>query len=161
MRKLLFVLLLSVGSVAFAQESAPVGAWLPVHAKWQHAPPDVAPKLMTASTRVLYFQKDGKLVVIDCIVNRELGRYTTISEGDGQVVAAGEWHRDGGRIVMRSQTVFRTVPKIGERLPGSWHEDVLLLKGDELLLKGVSYHQVPELEKSAAELVPHPAQNQP
>jgi translation initiation factor IF-1 len=161
MKKLLLIALLLTGSVAFGKQPTPVGAWLPAHAKWQHAPADVAPNLITTSTRVLYFQPDGKAVVIDCIVNRERGRYTTISSGDGQVVAVGEWHREQGRIVMRSQTVLRIVPKVGEKLPGPWSEDVLRLKGDLLLLNGVSYRREPELEKSAAEMVPHPNPPQP
>jgi len=156
----LFVLLL-VGSAAFGQQPPVAGAWLPVHAKWQQAPADINPKLVTASTSVLYFQPDGKLVVIGCIVNREPGRYTTISAGDGQTVAAGDWHEDHGRIVARSHVVFRTVPHVGEKLPGPWIEDVLVLKGGMLLLKGVRYQRVPELDKSAAEMIPQPATAHP
>jgi hypothetical protein len=156
MKKLFLVGLLLAGSVAFGQQPTPDGAWLPVHAKWQHAPADVAPNLITTSTRVLYFRPDGKVVVIDCIVNRQRGRYTTISAGDGQVVAAGEWRRERGRIMVRSQIVLRTVPKVGEKLPGPWSEDVLRLKGSLLLLHGVSYRREAELDKSAAEMVPKP-----
>jgi translation initiation factor IF-1 len=161
MKTIAFFVLSLVGSAAFGQQPSVSGAWLPVHAKWQHAPPEVNRKLITASTSVLYFQPDGKMVVIGCIVNREPGRYTRISAGDGQTVASGDWHEDHGRIVVRYQVVFRTVPRSGEKLPGPWIEDVLVLKDGALLLKGVRYQRVPELDKSAAEMVPQPAPAQP
>ncbi len=153
---------LAFGCVALAQQvEAPIGAWMPVNAKWEHAPPEVAPKLQTTSTRVLYFQPDGKMVVIGCVVNREPGSFITISAGDGQTVAAGDWHEEQGKIIARSRVVFRTVTRIGEELPGPWNRDVLTIKDGHLLLGGVLYRRVPELDKSASEMVPRPAATQP
>jgi hypothetical protein len=132
-----------------------------VNAKWEHVPPEVSPKLLTTSTRVLYFQPDGKMVVIGCVVNREPGSFITISAGDGQTVAAGDWHEEQGKIVARSRLVFRTVTRIGEELPGPWNRDVLTIKDGQLLLDGVRYRRVPGLDKSASEMVPRPAATQP
>ncbi len=162
MKTILLLVLMACGCVVFAQQAtAPIGAWMPVNVKWRHAPPDVAPKLLTASTDVLYFQPDGQMVVIGCIVDSELGRFTTISAGDGQTVAAGDWHEEQGKIVARYRVVFRTVPRIGEELPGPWNQDVLTIKDGQLSLKGVRYRRVPELDKSASEMLPHRAPTPP
>jgi hypothetical protein len=87
MKKIILLLLLSCA--AFAQDLNPVGAWLPVHVKWEHAPPSVNPKLETGSTTVLYFDEKGRFAEVGCVVNRESGWYTTVSHGDGQVVSLG------------------------------------------------------------------------
>src|SRR5579863_353906 len=90
MRRLFFVLLLwSCGAMAQTVKTA--GAWLPVNVKWQHAPPEINPKLETGSATVLYFDQQGHFAIIGCVINREPGRYTTVSAGDGQVVSLGEW----------------------------------------------------------------------
>jgi hypothetical protein len=125
---------------------------MPVNAKWQSAPADFEPNLSTASIRVLYFQPDGKMSVIGCIVYKRSGHYTI--GADGQTVALGNWHEERGRIVARSRLVYRPVQKIGEKLPGPWVNEVLTSENGKLLLKGVQYRRVPDLDKSAAELMP-------
>src|SRR6266536_2499284 len=88
MKKIILFVLWSCA--AFAQGVKPTGAWLPVHVKWEHAPPSVNPKLETGAATVLYFDDQKHFAVVGCVVNRESGRYT-ISHGDGQVVSSGEW----------------------------------------------------------------------
>jgi hypothetical protein len=148
------ILLLLCGCAAFAQGVKPTGAWLPVHVKWEHAPPSINPKLETGATTVLYFDEHGRFAVIECVVNREPGRYTTVSHGDGQVVSLGEW--DGhlpGQVKYR--LVSRTVPLKGEMLPGAWHKEKLTStpKG-YLMFEGKLYRPVEGLEPSVRELLP-------
>jgi hypothetical protein len=160
-KTLLLLILISLGCVAFAQQPLmTVGAWMPVNAKWQHAPPDAALNLLTASTTVLYFQPNGKMIKIGCVVNRESGTFA-ISAGDGQVLSSGDWQEEKGEIVARSRVVMRTVQRTGEELPGPWNQDVLTIKDHELLLKGVRYRRVPQLDKSASEMVPRPGPSAP
>jgi hypothetical protein len=154
------VILIACACVAFAQASNPTGAWMPIDVKWQSAPADVEPNLSIVSTRVLYFQPDGKMNVIGCVVNRQFSHYT-ISAGDGQTIAAGDWHEENGRILARSRLVYRSVQIIGEALPGPWINDVLMPKDGKLLLKGVIYGRVPDLDKGAAELMPKPDPSNP
>ncbi len=155
----LFVLLACSGG-AFAQAKVRVGAWLPVDAKWQSAPPDVEPNLSTTSTRILYFQAGGKMSVISCVVHRRSSHYA-ISVGDGQTVAIGEWRAERDRIITHTRLVYRSVQKVGEELPGPWVSEVLIPQGRKLLLKGVLYRRVPDLDKSAAELMPHVSPSNP
>jgi hypothetical protein len=158
MKTIVVLALTASGCVGFAEQTAaPVGAWMPANVEWRHAPPEVAPKLSTASTNIVYFQPDGKVIVIGCVVNSEPGRPTTISAGDGQTIAAGDWRQERGTIVVRSRVVFRTVSRMGEKLPGPWNVDVLTIKDGQFLLKGVGYRRAPELDESAAQMVPHPA----
>jgi hypothetical protein len=157
MKKLLFVLFLwSVG--AFAQSVKTAGAWMPVHVKWEHAPPSINPKLETGSATVLYFDGQDRFAVVVCVINRELGRYTTVSAGDGQVVSSGLW--DGhlpGRVKYRLSS--RTVERVGEKLPGPWQNEKLAStpKG-YLLFKGELYRHVKDLESSIRELLPKEAE---
>jgi hypothetical protein len=90
---------------------------------------------------------------IGCVVRRRFSHYV-ISVGDGQTVAICNLHEKFGRIVVRSRLVYRPVQKSGEALPGPWVDEVLVPKGGKLLLKGVLYRRVPDLDKAAAELVP-------
>jgi hypothetical protein len=151
MKKIMLFLLWSF--VTFAQEGKPTGAWLPVHVKWEHAPPSVNPKLETGATTVLYFNEHGRFAVIECVVNREPGQYTTVSHGDGQVVSLGEWDgRLPGQVKYR--IVGRTVPLKGETLPGPWHEKKLSsTREGYLLFEGKLYHHVEALEPSVRELL--------
>ncbi len=160
MKKLVLITLLVFQCVSFTLAQAPAGAWIPVNAKWQKAPADINPNLSTASTHVLYFQPDGKMSVIGCVVNQQSGHYA-ISAGDGQTVAVGDWHEKNGQIVAHWRLVFRTVPKVGEKLPGPWVDEVLKSKDGRLVLKGVFYRRVPDLDKGAAELMPQPSPPNP
>jgi hypothetical protein len=148
------ILFLLCSCVAFAQSIKPTGAWLPVNVKWEHAPPSINPKLETGATTVLYFDEHGRFAVIECVVNRERGRYTKVSNGDPQVVSVGEW--DGhlpGQVKYR--VVSRTIPLKGEVLPGPWKEEKLTStpKG-YLQFEGKVYHPVEGLESSVRELLP-------
>jgi len=148
----MILLLLWTGGV-FAQTTPIAGAWLPVHVKWEHAPPSINPKLETVATTVLYSDEHGRFAVVGCVVKRELGRYTTVSQGDGQVISSGEW--DGhlpGQVKYR--LVSRTVLLKGEILPGSWHEKQLSStpKG-YLLFEGKLYRHVEALEPNVRELL--------
>lgn len=154
--KTIVLLFLAFSSMAFAQETKPAGAWMPVTVQWRHAPANVDPNLSTASTRVLYFQQDGKMSVIGCVVYRRSGHHSIGAEGG--MVSLGEWHEERGRIVARSRLVCRPVPKAGEELPGPWVDDVLIPKEGRLLMKGVLYRRVPDLDKGAAELMPQHGQ---
>ncbi|HZR30676.1 MAG TPA: hypothetical protein VFA76_02330 [Terriglobales bacterium] len=150
MKKIILFVLWSCA--AFAQGVKPTGAWLPAHMKWEHAPPSVNPKLETGATTVLYFDDQKHFAVVECVVNRESGRYT-ISHGDGQVVSLGEW--DGqlpGQVKYR--LVSRTVQRAGETLPRPWREKKLAStpKG-YLLFQGKLYHHVEDLEPSVRELL--------
>ena len=154
MKTLAFSILLMCSLSAFAQAKAPIGVWLAADAKWQSAPADVEPGLSTASTRILYFQADGKMSMIGCVVHLRLGHYA-ISVGDGQIVSVGEWREEHGRIITHTRLVYRSVQKIGEELPGQWVDEVLTHQDGNLVLKGVVYRRVPDLDNSAAELIPH------
>jgi hypothetical protein len=138
---------------AFAQGVRPTGAWLPLHVKWEHAPPSVNAKLESGTTTLLYFDEHGRFAFVGCVVNRELGRYITISHGDGQDISLGEWdgHLPG---VVKYRLVSRAVQRIGETLPGSWHEEKLAFtpKG-YLLFEGKLYRHLGELEPSIRELL--------
>ena len=137
-----------------AQTVKTAGAWLPVNVKWEHAPPDINSKLETGSATVLYCDEQGRFAVVGCVINREPGRYTTVSEGDGQVISFGEW--DGhlpGHVKFR--LISRTVERVGETLPGPWHEEKLAStpKG-YLRFKGQLYRRMEDLEPSVRELLP-------
>jgi hypothetical protein len=151
MKKIILLLLWSCG--AFAQTVQTAGAWLPLHVKWEHAPPSINPKLETGATTVLYFDEHGRFAMVGCVVNREPGRYTTVSQGDGQVISLGEW--DGhlpGQVKYR--LVSRTVLLRGEMLPGPWHEGKLSSTPKGLLLfEGKLYRHVEDLAPSVRELL--------
>jgi hypothetical protein len=151
MKKIILFLLWSCA--AFAQGVKPIGAWLPVHVKWEHAPPSVNPKLETGATTVLYFDEHGRFAVIGCVVNRERGRYTTVSKGDGQVISLGEWDRHlPGQVKYR--LVSRTVTLEGEMLPGPWREAKLTsTRKGHLLFEGKLYRHVKDLDPSVRELL--------
>jgi hypothetical protein len=119
-----FVLLLFLICPAFAQTVKTTGAWMPVDVKWEQAPPEVNSRLEAAQTRVLFFGDGGNLAVIECIVNREPGRYMTISRGDGQLVFTGKWD---GQLPdeVKYQLVSRTVALEGEKPPGPWQQGKL------------------------------------
>jgi hypothetical protein len=160
MRRLFFVLLLwSCGAMAQTVKTA--GAWLPVNVKWQHAPPEINPKLETGSATVLYFDQQGHFAIVGCVINREPGRYTTVSAGDGQVVSLGEWdsHLPGH---VKYRLVSRTVERVGETLPGPWQEEKLTStpKG-YLRFKGELYRRVEDLAPSVREVLPKTAPEQP
>jgi len=151
MKKIILLLLLICPAVA--QTVKTTGAWMPVEMKWEHAPPEVNARLETAQARVLYFGDGGNIALIECVVNREQGRYTTISRGDGQVVFTGEW--DGhlpGEVKYR--LVSRTVALEGEKLPGPWQQGKLKAadKG-QLMFDGKLYRQVNALSQSSLELL--------
>jgi hypothetical protein len=160
MKKLLLVLLLS-SCGAIAQSVKTAGAWLPLNVKWEHAPPDINPKLETGSATVLYFDEQGHFAIVGCVINREPGRYTTVSAGDGQVVSYGMW--DGslpGHVKYR--LISRTVKRVGEMLPGPWQEEKLAStpKG-YLLFKGELYRRVKDLGPSVQEVLPKIVPGQP
>jgi len=148
------IMLLLLGScAAFGQTAKTTGTWLPVDVKWEHAPPGVNAKLETAQTRVLYFSDGGHVAVIECVVNRERGRYTTLSRGDGQVVSVGEW--DGhlpGEVKYR--LVSRTVALEGEKLPGPWQKTKLKFTHKSyLMFEGNLYRHEDALRQSVLELL--------
>ena len=150
---ILFLFVVLWGCEAFAQGIKPTGAWLPVHVKWEHAPANVNPKLETAATTVLYFGENQRFVMIGCVVLRAPSRLT-ISHGDGQVISSGEW--DGqlpGQVKYR--LISRTVQRVGETLPGPWHEERLAsTPNGYLMFEGKLYRHVEELEPSVRELLP-------
>jgi hypothetical protein len=157
MKKLFLVLLLwSCGAVA--QTVQTVGAWLPVDVKWEHAPADINQKLETGSATVLYFDAEGHFAMVGCVINREPGRYTTVSVGDGQVVSYGVWDKHlPGHVKYR--LISRTVERVGETLPGPWQEEKLTAtpKG-YLWFKGELYRRVKDLEPSVREVLPKEAE---
>jgi hypothetical protein len=152
MRTVLFGLLL-LNVPASAQILKTIGAWMPVHVKWDHAPPSVNPKLETGSATVLYFDERGRFAVVGCVINREPGRYTNLSAGDGQVVSLGEW--DGhlpGHVKYR--LISRTVERVGEALPGPWHEEMLASTPTGYLrFKGELYRRMKDLDPNIRELL--------
>jgi hypothetical protein len=147
------VLLLFLICPAFAQTVKTTGAWMPVDVKWEQAPPEVNARLETAQTRVLYFRDGGNLAVFECVMNREAGRYMTISWGDGQLVFTGEW--DGqlpGEVEYR--LVSRTVALEGEKLPGPWQQGKLKSANKGyLMFDGKLYRQVNALSQSSLNLL--------
>jgi hypothetical protein len=150
MKKIILFVLWSYA--AFAQGVKPMGAWLPVHVKWEHAPPSVNPKLETGATTVLYFDENRRFALIGCVVYRP-PRHFRISHGDGQVIFLGEW--DGhlpGQVKYR--LVSRTVQRVGETLPGPWREKRLAStpKG-YLLFEGKLFRRVEDLDPSVRELL--------
>jgi hypothetical protein len=150
MKKIILFVLCSCA--AFAQVGKPIGAWLPVHVKWEHAPASVNPKLETGETTVLYFDDEKRFALVGCVINRESAQYT-ISHGDGQVISLGEW--DGhlpGQVKYR--LVSRTVALKGETLPGPWHEEKLASTSKGYLrFKGKLYRRVEALEPSVREVL--------
>ena len=151
MKKIILLVLWSCA--AFAQTAKTAGAWLPVNVKWEHAPPQINPNLETGATTILYFGEHGQFALVGCVVNREPGRYTTLSQGDGQVIYLGEW--DGhlpGKAKYR--LVSRTVAVEGEKLPGPWHEEkVNATKKGNLMFQGKLYRHVDDLGQSVRELL--------
>ena len=147
------ILLLLWSCAALAQTAKTAGAWLPVSVKWEHAPPQINPKLETGATTILYFGENGQFAKVGCVVNREPGRYTTLSQGDGQVISLGEW--DGhlpGKTKYR--LVSRTVTVEGEKLPGPWQEGKLAAtKNGHLIFEGRLYRHVEDLRQSVQELL--------
>jgi hypothetical protein len=156
---IVFLLVVMFQGLASAQEvSILTGAWMPVNMGWQHAPANVAPRLQTAGARILYFQPDGNMIAIGCLVYREPGKLTMGPEG---ILETGDWHVDHGRIVTHTRVALREVQRKGETLPGPWKQDVWTLEHGVLSRGGIRYRRAPELDKSAAELVPRPIPTRP
>jgi hypothetical protein len=152
MRKLIPILLWCASAVA--QGAKIGGAWIPLHTKWEHAPPSVNLRLETAPATVLYFDEQGGFAVVGCILNREVGRYTTVSAGDGQVVFYGEWDRRLPGLV-KYRLISRTVERQGETLPGPWqNENISSTPKGYLRFKGELYRRVKELDSSVREILP-------
>jgi len=156
---IVFFLLVMSPCLASAQDANILtGAWMPVDLKWQDAPANVGPKLQTAGTRILYFQADGTMIVIGCFVYRRPGKLTM---GPFGILETGDWRSDRDKIVTHTRVVLREIPRIGETLPGPWNQYEWTLKHGILLRNGIRYRRVPELDKSAAELVPSPNPTRP
>lgn len=153
LRKLILIFLLCCAS-AVAQGVKIAGAWIPVHMKWEHAPPSINPRLENAPATVLYFDERGGFAVVGCTLNREPGRYTIVSAGDGQIVLYGEWDRRLPGLV-NFRLISRTVDVQGETLPGPWQTEKLSLtpKG-YLRFKGRLYRRMKELDSSVREVLP-------
>lgn len=148
-RLIAFIFVLSCTTLA--QHTRPVGAWIPIHINWQHAPVTLNPKLESAATSVLFFDVNSHFAVIDCVL---LGPDSLrISHGDGQQVSTGAWD---GRLpgLARYRLVSRTVEKIGEVLPGRWETEKLARRGaDYLLFRHKLYQRAPQLESEVRELL--------
>lgn len=55
--------------------------------------------------------------MVDCVLNRE-GRSLVISRGDGLNIYVGRWSEEVGVLKVDYRLAERTVPRIGEKLPG-------------------------------------------
>ena len=135
------LVLLITNVAAFGQTVGAVGAWVTVKMRWEHAPRYVNPKLETASTAVLYFDANQHFANVGCVVDREPGRYITISAGDGQLVSYGNWDGHLPEKV-RYRLISRTVPRLGEMLPGPWQSELVISnRKGYLLFKGELYRK--------------------
>jgi uncharacterized protein YuzE len=153
MKKLILFLFVLTWPTAGQITKTTTGTWLAVDIKWEHAPPAVNAKLEFAESTVLEFDENGRVAVIECVVNRERGRYITVSQGDGHVVAIGEWNgKVPGRIKYR--IVDRTIAVDGEKLPGAWRQGELnSVNGVYLVFEGARFRRIDGLRQSVLELL--------
>jgi hypothetical protein len=153
--KILFLIVLS-NCVAFAQTTKINGAWIPVQMHWVHAPPQINPKLETGEAAIIFFGRDGQFVVVQGVINREAGRYMTLSQGDGQVIFLGKWNGIlPGKVIYRLTS--RSVALEGEKLPGPWHEEHISIVGNGyLVFQGTTYRRASDLGKSVCEALHQP-----
>jgi hypothetical protein len=91
--------------------------WIAKEINWEKVPPDVGPKLESGSATLLYFRKDGRFGLMQCRLNKG-PEYLAVSLGDGQAVYEGTWELHGDEISVKYHLTYRTVLRVGERVPG-------------------------------------------
>ncbi len=91
--------------------------WVTRTIRWQRAPAAVHAELTYGQGTVLYFGADRKFGMIDCWLYKK-GDSLQISPGDGQNVYVGVWSERDGEISLTYRLTYRTVPVVGENLPG-------------------------------------------
>jgi hypothetical protein len=112
-------LFLFLVATAFVRaQSLPDEVWVSKNLHWQKAPKEYNPHLSTTSAMVLYLRADGRFGMMYCRLNKG-ANYTVVSQGDGQDIYGGTWRDLGDKIEARYRLIERTVPKIGEKIPGA------------------------------------------
>jgi hypothetical protein len=155
MKKFMFLLLLlyPLGMGEASPANALEGAWLQDGTKWTNAPPDINPHLQSGWAVILYFGKDRSFSLIYCVVGRVPKEYMTISHGDPLTLYSGRWEAEIDGIAVEYRLVSRTVPAIGERLPGPMHVATIKNSPGVLTFEGKMFRREVALDKSAAEAV--------
>jgi hypothetical protein len=150
LKSLVFVMVLCGAALA---QTAPIKhewvfvGWQPI--QWESPPSEAHLRIKTSPAEILVFYPNGEFTDVRCLLIKRQDGEVVISNGDGQVVAAGHWTRQGETITVESQVVYRTVHRTGQTLPepptrrvftsralrGKWE-----VKGD-----GKTYKPMPEI----------------
>jgi hypothetical protein len=150
---LLLILLYPLRMGGASPANALEGAWLQDGIKWTNAPPDINPHLQSGRALILYFGKDRAFSRIYCVVGRVPKEYMTISHGDPLTLYRGRWEAEIDGIAVEYRLVSRTVPAIGERLPGPIHVAMIKNSAGVLSFEGKMFRREAALDKGAAEAV--------
>jgi hypothetical protein len=150
---LLLHLLYPLGMGGASPATALEGAWMQDGIKWTNAPPDINPHLQSGRAVILYFGKDRSFSLIYCVVGRVPKEYMTISHGDPLTLYSGKWEAEIDGIAVEYRLVSRTVPAMGERLPGPIHVATIKNSPGVLGFEGKIFRREVALDKSAAEAV--------
>jgi hypothetical protein len=89
--------------------------WQPF--KWQSPPRGVESHIKTSGADILILNPNGEFAEVHCLLIRQKDGSVLISNGDGEVVRVGHWHRDGNTVSVTSRVVYRTVRLGGRTMP--------------------------------------------
>jgi hypothetical protein len=118
LKSLVFVMLLCAGVLA---QPAPIKhewvlvGWQPI--RWGTPPPEARLQIKTSPAEILVLYPNGDFADVRCLLIKRNDGSVVISNGDGQIIAAGRWAHDGETMVVDSWVVYRTVRIEGQTTP--------------------------------------------
>jgi hypothetical protein len=117
--------------------------------QWESPPPEADLRIKTSPAEILIFYPNGEFAEVGCLLVKRQDGEVVISNGDGQVIAAGHWTRQGETMTVESQVVYRTVHRLGQTLPEPPKRQMFTsrtLRGKwEVKGEGKTYKPMPEL----------------
>jgi hypothetical protein len=121
--------------------------WQPI--QWESPPSETQLRIKTSPAEVLIFYPNGEFADVRCLLIKQQNGKVVISNGDGQIVAAGHWARQGETMAVESEVVYRTVHIMGQTMPEPPKRQVFTskrLRGKwEVQGDGKTYKPMPEL----------------
>lgn len=125
------------------------GAWLEQNLKWEKAPKTIDPNLRSAGARLIFFSKDGRVLIWSGIVYEHHKKNPVMSNGDGESLYLGRWMITKAQSTIEYQVVYRTIQIVGEKLPGPIKRQSILIKPNEISIDGYRYRRAEALDKRA------------
>lgn len=117
--RLLFWMLFSYSSLCAAQavRIKPEWATFSTPIKWESPPPELHSKTKSGPVRIRVFFPSGNYAQVGCYAIKQADGSVSLSRGDGDVVAIGQWHQERDKLVVTSRVVYRTIVIIGKPIP--------------------------------------------